>query len=231
MPFNYRRRRKRRPRYKRKKRTFRRRRRRRNSKISIRRMGKTNTDAVMVKLLWQSQQFIDDSTTPFLSLRMNSSFDPTVLATTTQPVGFDQWGTMYSKYQVMGNRISVIAINNHQSVGFNFCVYPSNVQAIMTQYTTAATTKYATNRYVSPSTGGNPRVVITKYMTPRKIFGRQTGGDVLFSAETDENPELECFWHIRGVDTLPVHANVNLLWQVRMTYYVKFFNRIELVDA
>ncbi len=229
MPFNYRRRRKRRPRYKRKKRTFRRRRRRRKMKVSIRRLGKTSTDALMVKLNWQTQFFIDDTPLPAVSLRMNSVFDPSTTGTSLQPTGFDQWKQFYSKYQVMGSRITVIAINNSTDRAFNFAVYPSNDETRLATYSQCALTKYATNRYVSPSSGGNPRVVVSKYMTPSKIFGRSVS-DTLFAADIDEDPELECFWHIKGTDTFVTHTNVDLQWQVRLMYYVKFFNRIEVTE-
>ncbi len=231
MTFRYKRRRKRRPRYRRKKRTFRYRRRRRVPKAKLRRMGRTSTDAVMVKLMWQENFSLLAAATPepVASFRMNSLFDPALDATASQPVGFDQWALLYNRYQVYACKFQLIAVNNHLTNSFVVAVAPTAYLAPPATYTDLATTKYSTTRFLSIAGGGFPRVVINKYMSPRKIFGRRSY-DTSWTSVVTTNPINQVFWHIRAQDTLLTHVVLNAYWQVRITYYVKFFQRKLVIE-
>ncbi len=227
--FSFKRYRKRRPRYKRKRRTFRHRRRRRKLRPSLRRMGKASTDAMMVKLLWQQEHFPpDDITSPIFQIRLNSVFDPAVGGPVdSQPIGYDQWKQLYRNYQVFGCQLMLTCNNNSDAAGYNIAVYPSTQSIVKPTYNTCATTKYATTRYVGTLDSGKSRVIIKKYMNVQKIFGRQTF-DLDWQSLIDDNPSQIIFWNIRATDTNFVNAPLDTQWLFRITYFVRFFNRIEV---
>ncbi len=198
-------------------------------KATLRRMGRISTDALMVKLKW-THLFFATSAAPIFSIRLNSPFDPSVGGSlATQPIGYDQWALLYTNYQCFGSSIRLTAINN-LTVALQIAVYPSTQSTIKPLYVTAAATKYATNRFISGSDGGKPRVVIRKYMTPRKLIGR-TLFDFDASAPIDQDPVTVFFWHIRSEDTNFVHLATDQLWQMEVTYFVRFFNRVEPVEV
>lgn len=231
MAFRFKRRRKRRTRFKRKRLTGRRRfrRRRGRQRMTLRRMGRTSTDAIMVKLTLQNTVFPTGSVNPIVTFSLNSAFDPIITgAVDFQPTGYDQWALLYRNYEVLACRINLIAVNNLNTSGYNIAVYPST-QSVKPDYTTASATKYATNRYVSPQNGGHNRAIITKYMSTRKLVGRRTTDDD-YTALVDADPAVPLFWHIRAEDTLGVHVAMNTMWQFRLTYYTRFFNRIEITE-
>jgi len=203
--------------------------RRRKMRTTLRRMGKISTDALMVKLTLQHSVFPTGNTAPNVSFKLNSAFEPLITGAPgdAQPIGYDQWAQLYRNYQVMGSALYLTCINNLNTSGFNIAVYPSSQAIEKPDYATASQTKYSTTRFVSSRGGGRPRIVIKKYMTPQKLQGRQTNDDD-WAALVDEDPLTLLYWHIRAEDSLATHLNIEAMWQFQLTFYVRFYNRIEV---
>lgn len=66
--------------------------------------------------------------------RGNSLYDPDYTGTGHQPLYFDQYMAMYSKYRVLGSRCKVTYINNQGSSSTVLALVPSTEPVILTTY-------------------------------------------------------------------------------------------------
>lgn len=220
------------PRYRRKRKAFRRtrktykkrgRRRRRRPKFGVRRMGRINPDAALVKLVYQENVIPVITVASFnFTFSMNSCFDPNTTGTGLQPAGFDTYAAQYFKYQVYASTCRVEAVNLAADVGFYGCLYPS-VQSSGLGYGSAVEQKYAINHFIGNRNGNSSHRTLKKYMSPMRISGESTFS-TNFSSQTGSSPTSQRFWHYAGVSadltTLPAPA-----LNFKVTYYVKFFDR------
>ncbi len=164
---------------------------------------------------------------------MNDAYNPQDVggANPPQPAGFEQWATLFNNYQVVGSKIKAIVTNQSATLGAFCVIFPSIAKAYMTLYSDASQQKYGTQFFL-PQKGGAAGVkTITKYMTPRKLVGRNTN-DRDYTAQTDASPTSAAtfWWHFSSVSTSVPHVANNIMIQWTQTLYVKFWERRQIVD-
>lgn len=167
-----------------------------------------------------------------LTWRGNSIYDPDYSGTGTQPMGYDQYSTLYDYVVVMGSKINFKILPGADTV-CQFCVYPS--------LATSATTVALALReipYGRTKTGGiyniegNGFFKLSNYMTTAKMFcvSKQHVRDTAnYSHSTATNPTNPWYWHLT-VETQSggAAAALNFTYDVWIDYYVMFKRRTVL---
>ncbi len=208
----------------RRRRTFRR---KRAPRMSYNKLGTISPDSLFVKLKYtESINKTGVGQTHILS--MNSLFDPNTTGVGTQPLGFDQYAALYGHYQVMGCRLKVRAINNSTTVNSLIAMYPST-SLTGSLFAEASEQKYAKQRYLNNSQGGNNMAILSTYSSPKKMIGRVTDS-VNYTAVTSANPANQVYWVI---STAPVDnvSNNDIFLIINMTFYAKFWKRNQLTTS
>lgn len=130
-------------------------------------------------------------------IKLNSAFDPMgALSASTQPLGFDQYEALYSRYCVVGYRIlfEVVSLDNTTPVEIGFT--PSLESSLFTSYQRYKEQPATTSRIVTPDMD---KVVfgrkgkVKPWMMPRG--GRMLTED-LVTAVTTTDPAKLLYGHI-----------------------------------
>lgn len=155
------------------------------------------------------------------------------------PVGLQRYAEFYSQYNVLGTKISVSPIWNNPAVGvpLQYSLYPRNEndQAVTVPREVAELPYSRFNLYRGPQQSRGQ--VLSSFMNTNKITGQKTpyariedqvSGE--FSGSAIIAPARIWIWEI-GVTaadgtTLSIDQRASLLLQVRVTYYVRFFGRV-----
>lgn len=184
-------------------------------------------DTFYVKLKYN--QLVQKSPATFVyshQFRGNSVFDPDFTSGGGQPVGFDQYATLYMNYQVLGSSIKVRLVNE-SAVSCGMVVYPSITSTLVT-YDEGIGNVYSKNIVVGPLTGNNIRG-ISNFIRTKKLIGRSVDS-VNYGASITTNPASPWYWNIEGRNMDGV-TNIDATLQVQLVYYVKFWNRATIVDV
>jgi hypothetical protein len=142
------------------------------------------------------------------------------------PIGYDQWRTFYTLFEVVSSTITVTVTNTGQQQ-VNVAVLPS-VEAGFTSnfssFAQAAEQKYATRMLVGPSSGMSDRVRSLTYTT-RHMFGAKRNETAPFVTPFGNNqePQKPWYWGIvvqnaseLGVDGFDVTIKASILFTVRL---------------
>lgn len=171
---------------------------------------------------------------------LNGLYDPDTTSTGHQPLFFDNYAALYSKYFVKYATITVTVINhfvNTSIAGPTFYVnnayklfilkdatnssteFPSNIQQVIEAG--GSNIKW---RFAGPSlTGKLPKLKMG--CAPHKIACRGYRDDTL-TAATNANPASAVYAYV-GIAAADASSNpVAVSVDVRITYYVDFFDRI-----
>lgn len=158
--------------------------------------------------------------------RMNSCYDPDFTNIGGQPMGFDQWATLFSRYKVYGSKITVKTHNMNNGVASlcRICLLPTLQSAALgTDMAEVIEQPYAKNTIQ----GWYQPAYLKHYMTVEKILGlnkKTVEIETGFSAVTGENPGNEAFWHLYIQSADP--SLTGTYWMtVTLTYYVEFYDR------
>lgn len=188
-------------------------------------------DEKHVKL--QYTTFVNLSGTPTARhlFRGNSINDPDQSGVGDQPVGHDQWANFYEKYMVKSSKIQVQILNNNTQAGpgnvlINLIPIDTNVSR---SYDELSSSQYNKNRFICPVSSGSNGVYMSHYIGTKKIMGDSVLDD-LYEAEFNNNPSEQWYWLIQA-DTFDQLSSVNLALKVTVTYYVKLFQRVELLAS
>ncbi len=156
---------------------------------------------------------------------VNSLFDPDITSAGHQPMAYDQWANFYDHYEVMGSkiRVEVLAPSSVNSPT-GFAMYPSKDSTSLTSFVAAREQPYSKSRWITGS--NNKKTVCSNYITPRKLEGRTTSS-VNFTAAVSSNPASLRYWHL-VLETLDGSTIATTYCDVLITYYCKFFGRINL---
>ncbi len=198
------------------------------TRMSWRKMGNISPDTLYTKLKYTATN-TSSATAAFAYIySLNSAFDPDVTGIGGQPLGFDQYSTLYNKYQVMGSKISVKMINDSTTVSILAALYPSTSSSPVT-YSEGAEQKYSQWRYINNSHGANNMKTMSKYLSVRKLIGRNTNSQN-FTALSSANPASRQYWIITG-RSLDGIAAATAYFFVDITYYIKWFDRTALTAS
>lgn len=157
---------------------------------------------------------------------LNGLFDPNITGAGAQPLGYDQWSSFYTHYQVMGSSINITFINNSLN-NTGFAVFPSNDPGIIA-LKTAITQPYSRYKFVA-NINSQPKTRIKNYMSVKRLEARSTDS-VNFAAPITSNPSILKYWHIVS-SSMDLISNLDFVMDVQVVYYVKFFRRVQLLTS
>lgn len=146
--------------------------------------------------------------------------------TTHKPLGFNQYMGLYSYYRVHASKINI-------SVGF--MSVPGKIGVMASTLTTAPATlqnlleqPYKTYKIIATTVNNT---FIKYYITTKKLWGEQSiQYDGAWVGTSILSPGANGFWHILG-ESYDGSANLTMIINVQITYWVEFFNRVELSQS
>jgi len=160
---------------------------------------------------------------------MNSTFDPSVTVTGHQPLGRDQWATLYNQYRVLKATI-VVDFTQQQSTQPVLCgLSPSETAAIFTN--SAAEQPGAKTTLVSQDTCGPNTKRLSLTMDCMKFLGdpgaRYKDSTAALMSASPAEPVYVHVWasNALGGTTVDVVASVSINMEVEL------FNRIPLSQS
>ncbi len=160
-------------------------------------------------------------------LTLNGLYDPNISGSGHQPMGFDQWISFYARYEVLGSSMNATVLND-TSVSFRASLYPSTSSTPLSAGD-AREQPYALTRYVGHAAGGNGMVIFKKYMSMRKLEGRNTDS-VNYTGNSAANPTDTNYWILNAAALDGVSMTTAFL-DINLVYYVKFYDRHSLVGS
>jgi len=151
-----------------------------------------------------------------------------------QPLGKDQWGAFYQRYQVLASKMAITILSGSgvgNSPRAEICLYPSN-EATALGFPSCKEQPYMRQRYL---TGGQNNWMgkVSQYITTRKLQGR-VSDDNNYTAQLPDgvsnNPVTTLFWQV-VVSTLDVQENLDHYISFDITYYVKLYQPKSLLTS
>lgn len=194
-------------------------------------------DRLRVKLVYTQQEILTQATfaTPleWRAIRGNGPFDPDFFIGGTQPLGWDQWTPFYNQYVVKASKITVTCTSTSSGVGV-FMILPTvrSTPVSTSGGLYAQQQPYCKYRFVGSIDSGKGNVTLSHYMTTGKIFGKPMKSiaiDQDYAGFVTGLPVDEWFWHIYTYSQSA--GSFNPTFNIRVTYYVEFFDRKNLPQS
>ena len=177
--------------------------------------------------------------TAIRAISLNGCFDPEVTGAGHQPMGFDQWSTFYTKYQVLSCNFKIYAIN--------LGIASTNVQYIYWFVDAEGSDRFHSHSFsdlkeqpqirmklLPPSFGGNMRSVtvrdtINVSKTLRKVYNVQKDN---IPTLTTANPAKQLYLHIGFVNQYPTGVSApNILYNIKLRYKTMMIDWKELAQS
>lgn len=159
----------------------------------------------------------------------SSIYDPDFTATGHQPLWRDQYAAMYNNYRVNGIAYKIFWKNTNINQMVIGLIQHSTVTTSDTDVNTLIE-RGTTRKFMLDSLNG--RTNMTKgYLSVAKSYGMsrdQFNSDDGFDAAIGANPTKMAYLHLY---TLMRHTSAIVQAQIELTYYVEFFNRINVVGS
>ena len=164
--------------------------------------------------------------------RGNSLFDPDQSSTGGQPTGFDQLMSLYTNYRVYASsiKLQIMPLQTTSASFTKWCLYPCNTPSNDLSPDVGAERPYSKNTFVGGS-GQNMRFM-KNFMSTKRLLGYNNILDNdNFIGTSGTNPSTQWYWvadyqTVGGLNNLdPGYMNCTI------TYYVEFFNRIDLTGS
>lgn len=153
---------------------------------------------------------------------MNGLYDPNITGTGHQPMAYDEWSAFYDQYQVLSSKIYCrILPPDTNTTGV--CIYPSRDGTLPNNYADAREQPYSRSKW---SQNQSTKQSISNYMSIKKLEGRITSS-VNYTATINTNPSAERYWIIFCESPTGTAIN-DIIFDVQLTYYVKFYGRKSL---
>lgn len=157
--------------------------------------------------------------------RANGASDPdhTSITVGHQPLGWDQWSTFYSNYQVLGSKLTAMAhIQNTNSTPVMItCLCNDDVNYSPTNIETVLEQGMAKYKYLQARTASPSYTKLNCYYSPKKIFGIDDQRDNrIFTGNTPGSvPQEQAFFHLSVVPdtTLANPEEVSITVQIDYT--------------
>lgn len=156
--------------------------------------------------------------------RANSLYDPDYTGVGVQPKGFDQLAALYGSYRVRACKLEVDAFNNKNTpliVG----IYASMDPAITVNADDLICEPYVKHKVLAPVGSGTANAKMSLYMSTSRLTGDKVTDDQYESA-ISTNPATPWYWHVVGLDA--TGSSVNVQYSAKLTFYVDFFDRLDL---
>jgi len=167
----------------------------------------------------------------FQQYQMNSLFDPGQVLSSTQPLGFDQYASLFQRYMVYGNRCSVNFVKQGSAPGIGWVHMIADDDIAITYGATLPTELMSrpqtTTKQIYPTGSDRHIVTLKKYYRMRSL-AHQTTNISNFGALVGANPNLRATLNV-GCSTFngDVHGGTETMnLRIKMTFYVMMYDPI-----
>jgi hypothetical protein len=159
----------------------------------------------------------------------NGMFDPDITGTGVQPLGYDQWSTLYQRYRVLASSCTVKLTTPDEATYSNqnirACLVPASTASTFTNFEAAASQPYAKTRDINGAIGPFPQMTS---MMETSVFEGKTKDGVLsddqLAALTSANPADQWYWHVYATSRDAASTSVIFLTGT-IHYLVDFYDR------
>ena len=156
--------------------------------------------------------------------RGNSCFDPDETGIGHQPMYYDQYAAVYSKYKVVASRMTVTSANYNAVASATIVLVPSSEIVTITSYSIAMEQPYAKRTELLPiSTRAGVRSSVKSSMSTARMLGLTPAqlASEDYSALTGATPISVWYWNIACFDS----SAVSIRAVVDIEYKVIFYDR------
>lgn len=157
----------------------------------------------------------------------NSAFDPNTTGVGTQPLGFDEYSTLYNRYMVNGSKIKVywqIGNTTQGAAQLNVGVMPATTSSWTG--TDWPIFPYTVHKQTSSASGARSTIVTKAYNSTKKMFSNSGAAynQDDFSATVGNNPTRQWYWllSLQPADLSTSVTSGQVVVCVKITYYIKF---------
>jgi hypothetical protein len=150
-------------------------------------------------------------------------YDPDITHAGHQPLGFDQWMTLYSRFEVLKSTYNVKLVNSG-SIPVGAAIYPSLSATISTLATVGE--QPFSKRGIMSAKGGMDRLTLQMTMSPQRFIGRVTDS-VNYTGSASGDPSILLYWN-QVVESLDGSTSVDVYIEIEINYIVKLYDRITL---
>jgi len=152
-------------------------------------------------------------------------FDPDLTGVGHQPYYFDQYAAIYSRYRVHGCGLRVDVMNQSPAMAVSTVIVPTSDVGLLTAIGQAVEQRRSAYPKLVPI-AQRGSVVQKGYCSTRSAAGltaAEMAADDVWAASVAANPTQQWYWHILSESTDKV-TNLIIQLQVRLTYYVEFYD-------
>lgn len=161
----------------------------------------------------------------------NGLYDPNITGVGHQPMGFDQMMLFYEHYTVLKSKITVSFYNNSNtdSVVVGVLIAPdANIETVFSKLNENG---MLTKKWLTPSTGTDPKVSFTLIANMSKINGKKdVSSEDDFRGDVSSNPPEQTYFHLFAYNQGTVSV-VNVLFEVRVEYTAIFTEPRKMVQS
>lgn len=167
------------------------------------------------------------SSTAYNTFRVMSIFDPNATGVGHQPLGHDEWANLYQRYRVIGMSYDVMFANDDASDACAvFCIVSETQSPSL-----SGLPEYQPSKWGIVPAGQNGTTRLTGYVNVADFEGdRGAKYDKDYSASFGANPTREIYLQVGGSNARG-GAAVNLEAYVQLTYYVKLYDKADLIQS
>jgi len=171
--------------------------------------------------------------------RMNSLFDPDLTGTGHQPYYFDQYAAIYSRYCVIGSKLTaefsaVPEEINHAAISvlngpIVCCVWGDPTSTNTSTLSTALEVNTSQSRLISGGNGGNNTCTLSTTYSPETKLGLSNGDDTVTAGVTG-NPSQVWYGVVAVADT-GVSIDTDVIVKITMEFRVRFFQLTDVTGS
>lgn len=161
---------------------------------------------------------------------LNGIWDPDLnFATGVSALGLYQWSQLYNKYRVYGSKISVQARSLNTGQDICMVLVPSLTDPDL-NYEDAIARPYSAHTMLPTFAAGYFKMLKT-YMSMKKVMGLSSASqqDEDYASNCNSNPEKEAVWQLYFADITTPLSGIQVVYTVKIQYYVEFYNRKDIV--
>lgn len=164
------------------------------------------------------------------SFRLNSLYDPDLTGVGGQPVAFDQYALIYSKYLVFGGSWSVTFDNQVNRAAVVGCIVTSD-PSVPTERKNWPASPGGKSRLLAGSGGGPSCQMVSGKITLAKTFGIKRSAiwnEANFESRTNTNPVQLLYLHVFTIGQAATTSYVTA--HVKIWFKTRFTGRLNLAD-
>ncbi len=181
-------------------------------------------DSEVVQIRYSDEIPISTGLYAQYTFRGNSAFDPDETGIGHQPMYFDQYAAVYSRYKVYASSCTVTVANYNGTAAGVLVLLPSSEIVTITSYAIAMEQPYAKRTELLPiATRGGVQSTIKSTMSTRRMLGLSAAqlASEDYSALTGANPLSIWYWNLAAFNV----SDVSVRCVVDLNYRVVFYDR------